>query len=154
MFGNSQSESESELIKKDDDNDAQSDKTIYYIDCDTIHSEWYELLAKSLFMLLVQERFIVKHIALINVENGNSAVKIFRQFALFYNREGGSETLKNKSVFIVDKQAEIDLLLTDKIENIVNNLKRYQIDGSMNQRAIEIIKHLGGGRRNGPLNKR
>lgn len=149
LYGNSKNKSGSELIKKEDGNDWQSDKIIYYIDCDGVRSEWYELLAKSLFMLLAQNQFIVKHIALINVENSHSAVKIFRQFALFYNREGGSETLKDKSVFIVDEQAEIDLLLTDKIENIVDNLKRYQIDGSMNQRAIEIIKHLGGGRRNG-----
>ena len=127
-------------------------QTIYCINCDKVHGEWFELLAKSLFMLLEQECFIPKHIALINVENSYSVVKLFRHFALFYNREGKSNVFKEKSVFIVDKQAEIDLLLSSKIAEIVKDLYKYQIDGSMNERAMNIIKHLGGGRNDGRQN--
>lgn len=104
----------------------------------------YEILAKAIFMCFANsmDSAFFEHIALINVKNRHEVVKIFRQFALFYDRNGQNKAMKNKSVFIVDADAQIDLLLCDSVESIKNNMQIGQINGGLDSIAADIIIYL------------
>lgn len=138
-------------------------QTIFVVDCKNINISQYEILAKSIFILLtdVNIEFSPCHIALKNVVNRNEVIKIFRQFALFYNRLGKSPNMNRElvavhtdpvteeqtfSIYIVDINAELDILLTNDLKTIGEDLYESQINGGMDDLAILILKHLMGGR--------
>lgn len=126
------------------------DRTIFYIDCSKCPNSLFEPLAKAIFLCMALSDSHIKHIAIINIRNRYEVVKLFRQFALFYNREGKNNSMKGKSVFIVDKEAELDILLCGNIDTIVENMYYGQINGGLDGRTIEIMKHLGNrGQKNG-----
>lgn len=138
-------------------------QSIFVVDCADINSSQYEILAKAIFILLTDanKQFVPCHIALKNVLHRNEVIKIFRQFALFYNRLGKNPAMnrvqvsantdsvtedRTLSVYIVDKNAELDILLTSDLKTINRDLYESQINGGMDDLAILILKHLVGGR--------
>lgn len=117
--------------------------TIYVIDCSGINSETeYEVLAKSVFLLLSSPNDFVR-VAFINLESKYSVIKIFRQFALFYNRKGENKTLSNKGVFFVDNEAKLPLLLLGHIVDIINEIYALELTGEIDETAATIINCLG-----------
>ena len=101
----------------------------------------YEILAKAIFLYLVEGD--INYIALINVINEYDVIKVFRQFALFYDRQGENEKMKDKSIFIIDKNAEADIILKGNISEIKNNMQLSQIYGGIAENFMKVIKYLG-----------
>ena len=114
-----------------------------YIDCAMFHRccQW-ELIAKIVFLCFAND--ILRNVGLINVNSKYEVIKVFRQFALFYNRQGENIALNDKSVFIVDKNAEMDILLKGPLSSIKENMSVNQIYGGLNKQAEKIIEYLGG----------
>ena len=132
-----------EIIKK------QPNK-MFIIDCTEYKSGLdYEVLAKAVFRCAAQAGQIEKKgyspsFALINVKNKHEVVKLFRQFTMFFNRHGECPVISDESVFfIVDRNAELDILLRGDIKTINENLYLSQIYGGLDSRAMQIIEHLG-----------
>lgn len=85
----------------------------------------------------------IDNVAIINVKCRQEVVKLFRQFALFYNRRGENIHMRDKSVFIVDTKAEMDLLLRGTIADIKKDMYNSQICGGIDEITMRIIEHLG-----------
>ena len=118
-------------------------EAIYIFDCAGITTQLeYEILAKSIFRWLAEE-YSADNIAIINVKSRADVVKVFREFSLFYNRNGENIFMKNKNVFIVDVDAKIDLILQDNIKTIKCNMRNQQIYGGLDDTAMKIIEFLG-----------
>jgi len=119
-------------------------KNYYYIDFSCITSQYiyaYEVLSKAIFLLLHEGK--LKDIALINIPKEYDVIKVFRQFALFYDRFGENSVMEGKSVYLIDAGGALDLLLYgSKIESIKENLAFNKIYGGYSDEAMEIIKHL------------
>jgi len=141
------------LIEDIDDEKVQKD-CIYCIDCRKIEKKYsYEILAKAIFLCLTKKK--ISNVAIINVRNRQEVVKLFRQFALFYNRQGQNSYMEDKSVFIVDLEAQIDLLLKGTISEIEQDMYRSQIYGGVDEISMRIIEHLGKrGHQNGFQNEK
>ena len=117
--------------------------TVYLINCSGINSETEcEVLAKTVFLLLSSPNEFEK-VAFINLESKYSVIKLFRQFALFYNRKGENHTLSNKGVFFVDKEAKLSLLLLGHIVDIINEIYALELTGEVDETAVTIINSLG-----------
>lgn len=121
-------------------------RSIFLIDCDKYKNGLdYEVLAKAIFLCSARENDKEPIFALVNVKNRQEVIKLFRQFALFYNRKGKcNEKLDRIVIFIVDKNAEVDILLQGSLNSITKNMYLNQIYGGIDSRAIRIIEHLGG----------
>ena len=118
--------------------------SIFVIDCSNYKKVLeYEVLAKGVFLCSADEKEKKPTFALVNVKNRHEVIKLFRQFALFYNRKGECNEIMNNAIFIVDNKAEIDVLLKGSISSIIKNMYLNQIYGGMDSRAMEIINHLG-----------
>lgn len=119
-------------------------KKFSYIDISCVttnHIYAYEVLSKAVFLLLNEEK--LKDIALINIPNEYDVIKIFRQFALFYDRKGKSAGMQDKSVYFIDADGALDLLLYgDRMDSIKENLAYGKIYGGYSGEAMEIINHL------------
>ena len=121
---------------------------IFYIDINAwnlnLNIYLYEVLSKAIFILLHEKNLSsFNHIALINLPSEYDVIKLFRQFALFYNRWGENENMANKSVYFMDCEGELDLLLYgEKLDRIKNNLAYGKIYGGYSSVAMEIIRHL------------
>ena len=115
---------------------------IHVIDCSEICRSCYEILAKSLFVILSTNEK-VNNIALVNVKNKNEVIKVFRQFALFYDREGKNDLMKNKNIYIVDCEAEMDIAFGGRIDEIINNMQMQLIWGGIGENVKNIIYKLG-----------
>lgn len=104
----------------------------------------YEILAKALFLYMVQEDSKIDNVALINVEDKYDVIKIFRQFALFFDRYGKNLLMKKeKNVFIIDTNADADILLCgNTLKSISKSLCLSQLYGGSDEKAMEIIKCL------------
>ena len=61
----------------------------------------YEIVAKALFLYLVNDDAKIDNIALINVQNKYDVIKIFRQFALFFDRTGYNALIENEKTFLL-----------------------------------------------------
>lgn len=111
----------------------------------------YEILAKAIFHFIAErgnnEEQKMK-IAVINVEDRFKVINLLRQFMLFYRR-GESELIKGKSIFIIDKEAELDVLLFDLINRIAENMYLSQLTGGLDGKAMEIIRYFAESRSNG-----
>lgn len=124
------------------------------IDCSKLKSKancsktyLYEIIAKALFLYIVNEASKIGKLALINLENKYDVIKIFRQFALFFDRNGYNALIKNtKNVFIVDKNGSTDVLFRgNSIKSISESLCLSQLYGGTDEKAMEIIKYLSRG---------
>lgn len=107
----------------------------------------YEILAKAIFRFIAEEKEQKRTIAVINVEDRYKVIHLLRQFMLFYRR-GESELIKGKSIFIVDKDAELDVLLFDLIDRIAENMYLSQLTGGLDGKAMEIIRYFADSRTN------
>ena len=121
--------------------------SIFIIDCMEYKSGLdYEVLAKAVFRCAAQDEIKKTSpvFALVNVKNRHEVVKLFRQFALFYNRHGECPVISNDSAFfIIDRKAELDILLRGNTKTITENLYLSQIYGGVDLRAMQIMEHLG-----------
>lgn len=117
--------------------------TIYKIDCCNLKTETqFEIVAKIAFLCLTRYPNL-NNIALINLNTKYSVIKLFRQFALFYNRYGQRAQLNSKCVFIVDSEAKLMLYLRGQINDIIADMQNLQIIGGMDETAMSIVGHLG-----------
>lgn len=117
--------------------------TVYIIDCSWISTETeYEVLAKTIFLLLCSPNDL-ERVAFVNMRSKYSVIKIFRQFAMFYNRKGENRTLSNKGVFLVDKEAKLPILLLGHIIDIINEIYALELTGEVDETAATIINCLG-----------
>ena len=124
--------------------DHNQPNSVFIIDCSDYRGTDYEILAKAVFFQAAYQKESEPSFALINVRNRNEVVKLFRQFALFYNRQGECPVISESSAFfIVDKNAEMDILLCGGIKTINENLYLNQIYGGLDSRAMLIMAHLG-----------
>lgn len=107
-------------------------------------SHTVEQLARAVFLYLAGGDRSIDHIALIDIPHPYSVIKIFRQFALFFDRMGESTLIKHeKSVFIVDDSGETDILFYgNNIQSIQRSLFLGQLYGGSNEITMEIIEHL------------
>ena len=120
-----------------------SSETIYIVDCSSyIFQTEFEVLSKAIFLLLSNNPNATK-VALINIVDRFYLLKLFRQFALFYDRKGENRYLSNKGVFLVDKRAQLPLLLMGHIGDIVQELYELELSGQIDESAIAIINCLG-----------
>ena len=112
-----------------------------YIDCCHINNHFMmEILAKTIFLCFAKTN--LKNVALINLSNQLEVIKLFRQFAMFYDRFGNNSIMKDKSIFITDDNAIIDILLCGSISSIKHCLYNNQISGGLNEEVMKIIKYL------------
>lgn len=124
--------------------DTKQPNSVFIIDCSDYRGTDYEVIAKAVFFQASYQKKSEPSFALINVRNRNEVVKLFRQFALFYNRQGECPVIsENSAFFIVDKNAEMDILLCGSIKTINENLYLNQIYGGLDSRAMLIMEHLG-----------
>lgn len=107
----------------------------------------YEILAKAIFRFIAEEKEQKRTIAVINVEDRYKVIHLLRQFMLFYRR-GESELIKWKSIFIVDKEAELDVLLFDSIDRMAESMYISQLTGGLDGKAMEIIRYFADSRTN------
>ncbi len=114
----------------------------------------YEHLAKALFLYFTSEEPVIENIALVDISQPYSVIKLFRQFALFFDRTGRNELIANqKSMFIVDNSGEIDVLFYGKdIISIKDSLFKGQLYGGSNDITLEIVEHLAGRKDDGKIN--
>ena len=127
-------------IKKGADPD-----TIYVVDCSSITKKYhYELIAKAFFLLMARKRTAIKNVALINIVNKDDVIKVFRQFALFYNREGKNKTMQDKSVYLVDVNADMEIAFGGMISEIATNFQDQLLIGGVGESTKNIIYYLGG----------
>ena len=101
----------------------------------------YEILAKALFRCLADNNIKLNNLALINLEDRERVIQLLRQFMLFY-RKGRNNMMENKSIFIIDKNAEIDIILSGNIEQIGQNMHMSQLTGGLDDRAMDIIRYF------------
>ncbi len=101
----------------------------------------YEILAKAIFRFIAEKPRQKRTIAVINAGDRYKVIHLLRQFMLFYRR-GKSKKMKGHSIFIVDKEAELDVLLYDSIEMIAKNMYTSQLIGGLDDRAMDIIRYF------------
>ena len=128
------------------------DDTVYYIDFGEDGNKMinnlfaFEVIVKAVFMLMcpVQEvKNKINNIAFVNIPYKYDVIKLFRQFALFYNRYGENMQMKQKSVYLIDREATLDLLLYGKdLDSIKKNLAYGKIYGGYSDDAMAIINTL------------
>lgn len=128
---------------------------IYFIDFKKFYEEIikvgipfnkFEILAKALFLLFA-ETFDFKDIAIVNLGEEYDVVRMFRQFALFYNRAGNCRNMDKRSVFLVDDLGQFDILIYGKnLNTIEQNLAYGQIYGGYSDTAMTIINHISRGK--------
>lgn len=122
--------------------DCSSNDNIY-IDCTLIKNEFaMEILSKTVFLCLANDNNIT-NVGLINLNNYRDVIKMFRHFALFYDRYGTNSFMNSKSVFMADENAQMDLLLCGPISSINYSLHNNQIYGGVNEEVMNIISYLG-----------
>lgn len=125
------------------------------IDCDEVVSaldlerlEAYEVIVKSIFLYLVDGTAAIDNLALINITCAYDVIKVFRLFALFFDRIGQNTLLaKEKSFFLVDYDGIIDILFYgNDLKSILDNLSISRLYGGTTEDAVKIIRHLLEGR--------
>lgn len=144
-----------EQIKKDFDGSGSEDVQIGVIDCgQTISAlnlprlDAYEIIVKALFLYLADADANIDKLALINIAHEYDVIKLFRLFALFFNRAGRNELLsKEKSLFLVDCNGKVDILFYgNNLKSICDSLSYSRLYGGTAEDAIKIIQYLLEGR--------
>lgn len=128
------------------------DDTVYYIDFGEDGKKMinnlfaFEVIVKAVFMLMCPVQDVknkINNIAFVNIPYKYDVIKLFRQFALFYNRYGENMQMKQKSVYLIDREATLDLLLYGKnLDSIKKNLAYGKIYGGYSDDAMAIINTL------------
>ena len=131
----------SERIRKVFANIHGTDSEIYIFDCYNLNRICYEILAKAIFTFMTHED--VYNIALINLLDKNEVIKLFRQFALFYNREGQNVGMENKNVYLIDRFAEMDISFGGCKADVIAGVKVQLIWGGIGESVLRIVKCLG-----------
>ena len=125
------------------------------IDCEALvdglcldRLEAYEVLVKAIFLYLADPKSTVNHLALINIARPYDVIKLFRLFALFFDRVGNNKLLpQEKSLILVDCEGKIDILFYgNKLSNIRKNISVSCLYGGITDTALKIIAHLLEGR--------
>ncbi len=102
----------------------------------------YEIIAKSLFLYLNHSN-TVNNIAIVNLYSKYDVVKLFRQFALFFNRKGKSPFEECKKIFIIDKDGKLDVLIYGKELKDISKLSLYErIYGGIDSQMEKIINEI------------
>lgn len=142
-------------IKSCFDEYPDSGSWIGLIDCDEVvpvlkleRLEAYEVIVKSIFLYLVDSGASIDNLALINIACAYDVIKVFRLFALFFNRIGRNTLLaREKSFFLVDCDGRIDILFYgNDLKSILDNLSVGRLYGGTTEDAEKIIRHLLEGR--------
>lgn len=135
-------------------NKIDSNDCIYFIDFKEFYEKMkevpfnkFEVLAKALFLLFAAETMgTFKNVAIVNLGEEYDVIRMFRQFALFYNRVGKSKNMKGKSVFLVDDLGQFDIFIYgEDLASIEMNLAYGQIYGGYSDTAMTIINHISRG---------
>lgn len=132
----------------------QGEKSIGVLRCDRLvkHLDFsrldaYEVITKAIFLYLASPNSTVHHIALVNIEYQYDVIKLFRLFALFFDRNGKNSHLGNTSLFLVDQSGAYDILLQgDSLNSILSNLSFSRLYGGASEEVIQIIRALLAGR--------
>lgn len=124
------------------------DNPILVVDCSgMIVDIYYEILAKSFFLELCDtisnNQLKIKNLAFINLQSRHHTIKLFRQFALFYDRRGKNQFLDNANIFIVDKDASLPLHFMGDINDIFAEKNYLEVYGGVDSTAIDILNALG-----------
>lgn len=120
-------------------------ETIYIVDCFSITKKYhYELIAKAFFLLMANRNLAFNNVAFLNITNKFDVIKLFRQFALFYNREGRNPLMKNKSVYLVDVNAEMEIAFGGMITEVTTNVQDQLLIGGIGESTKKILYYLGG----------
>lgn len=144
-----------EHIKRSFDGESAAGPRIGVIDCSEIVAalglerlEAYEVIVKSIFLYLVDGSAAIDNLALTNISCDYDVIKIFRLFALFFNRIGRNTLLtRKKSFFLVDCDGIIDILFYgNDLKSILDNLSIDRLYGGTTEDAVRIIRHLLEGR--------
>lgn len=144
-----------EHIKYCFDGEPAAEPLIGVIDCSEVVSalglerlEAYEVIVKSIFLYLVDGSAAIDNLALTNISCAYDVIKIFRLFALFFNRIGRNTLLtRKKSFFLVDCDGFIDILFYgNDLKSILDNLSIDRLYGGTTEDAVRIIRHLLEGR--------
>ena len=108
----------------------------------------YDVLAKAIFLYLSDESTKVDHLAIINIPQKYDVIKIFRLFALFFDRYGHNQLLnEEKSLFLVDKTGTIDILFFgNDLNSVQKNLSVSRLYGGTTEYAMLIIEKILEGR--------
>lgn len=144
-----------EQIKKDFDSVGHEDVQIGVIDCGQTVSalnlprlDAYEIIVKALFLYLADTAASIDNLALVNIAQAYDVIKLFRLFALFFDRAGRNELLsKNKSLFLVDCDGKVDILFYgSNLKSICDSLSFSRLYGGTAEDAVKIIQYLLEGR--------
>lgn len=120
-------------------------ETIYIVDCFSITKKYhYELIAKAIFLLMANRNLAFNNVAFLNITNKYDVIKLFRQFALFYNREGRNPLMKNKSLYLVDVNAEMEIAFGGMITEVTTNVQDQLLIGGIGESTKKILYYLGG----------
>lgn len=144
-----------EQIKKDFDGGGNEDAQIGVIDCGQTVSalnlprlDAYEIIVKAIFLYLADTDASIDNLALINIAQAYDVIKLFRLFALFFDRAGRNALLaKNKSLFLVDCDGKVDILFYgSNLKSICDSLSFSRLYGGTAEDAVKIIQYLLEGR--------
>lgn len=125
------------------------------IDCENVVNnlgvdrlEAYEVMVKAIFLYLADKSSTLDNLALVNVTRAYDVIKLFRLFALFFDRAGNNKILtQKKSLFLVDSNGKVDILFHgNNLKSIKESLSVSCLYGGMTDTAIKIAAHLLGGR--------
>ncbi len=108
----------------------------------------YEIIVKALFLYLADASAKIDNLALTNITLAYDVVKLFRLFALFFDRAGRNELLsRDKSLFLVDCEGKVDILFYgNDLKSIRDSLSVSRLYGGTAEDAVRIIQHLLEGR--------
>ena len=148
-----------EQIEEDFNSSRDGDAKIGVIDCsqmvNMMHDiliisrlDAYEVIVKALFLYLAGKSAIIDNVALINITQAYDVIKLFRLFALFFDRAGRNRLLsKDKSLFLVDCDGKVDILFYgNNLESIRDSLSVSRLYGGTAEDAVRIIRQLLEGR--------
>lgn len=142
-------------IKMVFDGNVSSEIQIGVIDCSHLvrilnvpRLDAYEVIVKALFLYLADEGASIDHLALINIDQAYDVIKLFRLFALFFDRAGRNKLLStDKSLFLVDCDGKVDILFYgSNLKSIRDSLSFSRLYGGTAEDAVKIIWHLLEGR--------
>lgn len=144
-----------EQIEEEFNSYGDGDAEIGVIDCGQMvdilnisRLDAYEVIVKALFLYLAEKSAIIDNLALINITQAYDVIKLFRLFALFFDRVGKNSLLsKNKSLFLVDCDGKVDILFYgNNLKSIRDSLSVSRLYGGTAENAVRIIRQLLEGR--------
>lgn len=110
--------------------------------------ESYEVMIKAIFLYLADRASAIDNLALINIACPYDVIKLFRLFALFFDRVGKNHLLtQKKSFFLVDCDGKLDILFYgNELQSIRKSISVSCLYGGMTDTALKITTQLLEGR--------